>query len=150
LVMAGAYGRRLINGFDVHYSAPYTPHIIAPPDWLDLASCTLCFLALVRLLHRRSRKLLGSVDWIYLAALGLLCLTTLPVLIEPRFMLPGDVIAYVLLVAPGWKTIIFDTDSSTSVRIRWRSMIVGASGYVLWVATWFAVIDATLVSFKSS
>jgi hypothetical protein len=149
LVMVGAYGRRLLNGFDVHYSTPYTPHIVAPPDWLDLASCTLCFLALLRLLRRKSRKLLGSMDWVYFAGLCLLCVTSLPVLVEPRFMLTGDVLAYVLLVAPGWRTIIFATDASGSVRVRWRTMVGAASGYVLWVAMWFAVMDAILVSFKS-
>jgi hypothetical protein len=149
LVMMGGFGRRLVNGFDVHYSTPYTPHIVAPPDWLDLASCTLCFLALLRLLPRKSRKLLGRMDWIYLAGLGLLCVTALPVLVEPRFMLTGDVIAYVLLLAPGWRAMILDTDSRGTMRLRWPGIVMTAAAYVFWVAIWFAVIDATLVSFKS-
>ena len=148
LVMVGAFGRRLINGFDVHYSTPYTPHIIAPPDWLDLASCTVCFLALLRLLHKRSRRLLGRMDGIYLASLVLLCVTSLPTLIEPRFMLTGDVIAYALCVAPGWRTNVLDTGSSELLRLRWRTIVIVTGAYVLWLAVWFSVIGTALGSYR--
>jgi hypothetical protein len=146
LVMVGAFGRRLMNAFDVHYSTPYTPHLVVGPDGLDLLSCSLWFLAALRLVLRRSRRLLGSMDWIYLAALALVCVAVLPALIEPRFMLTGDVAAYVLLLAPGWSDLFISVRAQGRRRIDWKCVVATSTAYLAWVAVWFAVMGAILAT----
>jgi hypothetical protein len=64
-------------------------------------------------------------------------------------MLTGDVIAYVLLLAPGWKSIVLEPGPRDVMRLRWRNVVIITSAYVFWLAAWFAVMGTALSSFKS-
>jgi hypothetical protein len=101
LTIGTALGLHLINGLDSRYSTPYPEH--AEPDLLlRLFGFLLVFLALLRVLWPTARRSLGSARWRYPLALLVCCLTSLPSAVETRYLLPVDILCYLLVLAPGW------------------------------------------------
>jgi hypothetical protein len=102
-VMVPLLIRHVINGLDTRYSTIYVEHRASGGHiWLRIAGFLLVFLALVRLLWPTARRSLGRIRWRYLIALALACATSVPSAIETRYMLPIELLAYMLVLAPGW------------------------------------------------
>ncbi len=101
--MASLFLRHIVNGFDQRYTTPYVARLnTGSHRLLRLASFTLLFLALLRLLWPAARRSLGRATWRYAAALLLGCLTAVPSAMETRYLLPAYLLGYLLVLAPGW------------------------------------------------
>jgi hypothetical protein len=139
LTMMGFYGRHLINGFDIHYSSVYTPAVRAGPDLLDLGSCLLVILGAARI----AADIFRGRRFPVLPMLVLLipCIVTVPVGIEPRFMLSGDALLYGSIVAPGARSLFRSV-------VSWHrgTAVIAIAAVVLAVCVWFAVMGSTLAS----
>jgi hypothetical protein len=142
LVMAGIVVRHLVNGLDMRYSTVYVEHIDSGGHlWLRLAGFLLVFLAIVRLLWPAARRGLGPTYWRYPAALALCCLTSAFTAIETRFMLPVWLLAYMLVLAPGWPSPIV-LDGGGARRFFTPTVLVAA--YLLFmVGVWYVVSGAS-------
>jgi hypothetical protein len=102
-IMAPLFIRHLINGLDDRYNTTY----VIDRDsggrlWLRVAGFLLVFLALVRLLWPAARRSLGRIRWRYPIALAICCVTVLSSLMETRYLLPIDLLIYMLVLTPGW------------------------------------------------
>ncbi len=103
LTMAGVFARHVVNGIDQRYPTPYVERLDTGGQRpLRLASWTLIFGALLRLLWPVARRGLGRARRRYAVALVLTCAAALPSAVETRFLLPGFVFAAVLVLEPGW------------------------------------------------
>ena len=135
LGMAGLFVRHVINGLDQRYSTPYIETIdTGSQRWLRLLGFLLVFLALLRLAWPAARRGLGLARWRYPVALALCSLPSIASAVETRFLLPVYLLAYVLVLAPGWPSPLA---SARPVRVR-----VGAAALVL---TAFAVYMAVVL-----
>jgi hypothetical protein len=142
LVMTGIIVRHLVNGLDMRYSTVYVEHIDSGGHlWLRLAGFLLVFLAIVRLLWPAAKRSLGPTHWRYPAALLLCCFTSLFTAIETRYMLPVWLLAYMLVLAPGWPSpVVLD---GGGVR-RFLTPAVLAAGYLVFMAAaWYVVSGAS-------
>jgi hypothetical protein len=106
-VMARVFGRRIVNGFDQRYSTPYIEHLeLRPRRLFRWANFTVLFAALLRLLWPAARRTLGPSGKRFFVALLLLCASTPATAVETRFFLPLYLLAYILVLAPGWPTAV--------------------------------------------
>ena len=101
--MAGVFARHVINGFDQRYPTPYVEAIdTGSQRWLRLAGFLLLFVALARVAWPPARRAVGVARWRYPAALLLCGASSVASAVETRFLLPGYLLAYLLVLAPGW------------------------------------------------
>jgi hypothetical protein len=130
--------RHVIDGLDVRYTTIYVERFASGGHlWSRLAGFLLVFLALVRLLWPAARRRLGAVRWRYPIALALCCLTSVPSAMETRYMLPIEVLAYILVLAPGWPNPIGPPEAGWK---RFRTLaIVALAGLVFTVVIWDTV-----------
>jgi hypothetical protein len=102
-IMAPLFIRHLVNGLDVRYSTIYVENRASGGlIWLRVGGFVLTFLALVRLLWPAARRSLGRIRWRYPIALVLCCVTSLASFMEPRYLLPIELLIYILVLSPGW------------------------------------------------
>jgi hypothetical protein len=102
--MAGVFARHVINGFDQRYPTPYVEQVDdGSQRWLRLAGFLLLFVALARVAWPPARRALGRARWRYPVALLLCGATSVASAVETRFLLPGYLLAYLLVLAPGWR-----------------------------------------------
>jgi hypothetical protein len=110
-----------------------------PLRWLNF---TVIFAALVRLLWPTARRSLGTANWRFLLALAMTSVSTLPAAMETRFLLPFYLIAYLLVLAPGWP-------SPLAARERGMARLLPPAAiaclYVAFIgAMWLIVRDTTM------
>jgi NADH:ubiquinone oxidoreductase subunit 6 (subunit J) len=130
--------RHVINGLDVRYSTIYVENLAGEGHLaLRLAGFLVVFLALVRLLWSRARRSLGPVRWRYPIALALCCATSLPSAIETRYMLPIEVLAYILVLAPGWPNPIGPAEEG--IRRFRTPALLGLAGLAFAAVVWHTV-----------
>ena len=137
ITFAGGYVRRIFNGLDVQYASPYIRHLRGDRSqvrsWLLY---TLLFIAAMSLVSDRLRLRLGRVDVALLGVLLVACLTAVPGSIEPRYLLPAQVVVYSLACF------------MPNARLAWRGLlrerwVVVVPLYLLFVLTCFALADDT-------
>jgi hypothetical protein len=103
VTLGGVFVRHVVNGLDQRYNTPYIEHLdTGGQRWMRALGFLLVFLALLRLLWPAARRGLGRARWRYPAALLLSCATSVPSAMETRFLLPVYLLAYLLVLAPGW------------------------------------------------
>jgi hypothetical protein len=102
IVLMRAWGRRVINGFDQRYASVYVTDVMHKDRLLRLLNFTCLFLALLRLLWPAARRGLGRMRWGFLLALVVTCASVPMSAVETRFLVPGYLLAYVLVLVPGW------------------------------------------------
>lgn len=142
IVMVGLMVRHVINGLDMRYSTVYVEHLDSGGRlWLRLAGFLCVFLAMVRLLWRAARRSLGPTCWRYPAALLLCCVTSVFTAIETRYMLPVWVVAYILVLAPGWPNPI--AVEEVGLRRFQIPMILAVAYLGFMAAAWYVVSGAT-------
>jgi hypothetical protein len=135
--MAAGYLRRLFNGLDVRYSTPYIKDLGDTSIVLSLIQYTLLFLAICTLLVPAARRRLGRVSWTGLAVLVSPCLAAIPGAVEPRFFLPLQMLAYML--------VCFGTGKREWLFAGKPDRIVGlAAAYVAFVLVCLTLSSATL------
>jgi hypothetical protein len=133
--------RHIINGLDQRYSTPYVENLHSWSNpWRRFAGFLLVFLACVRLLWPAARRSLGGAHWPYPAALLLCCLTSLPSAIEQRYLLPADLVSFVLVLAPGWPSPVGTVDARLR---RMATPAVLAVSYVAYMAVVWHVVSQT-------
>ena len=144
ITMGGLFSWHLVNGLDQRYSTPYVEHLNAE-SWLHRglrsAGFLLVFLALVRVLWPTARRRLGPARWRYPVALSLCCLTSLLLAVETRFLLPLYLLAYILVLMPGWPNPIGAPEAGFR---RFRIPTILAVGYLAFmVVVWHVLSGAT-------
>jgi len=103
ITLATVFLHHLVNGVDQRYSTPYIERLdTGSHRWMRIAGFLIVFLALLRLLWPAARRSLGPARWRYPIALLVCCLTSVPSAVETRYLLPIDLLAYVMVIAPGW------------------------------------------------
>jgi hypothetical protein len=141
LVMAGLFARHLINGLDERYSTPYIEHLdTGSHRWMRLTGFLLAFLALLRVVWPAARRTLGSSRYRYPVALLLTCATSVPSAMETRFLLPINLLIYILLLAPGWPSPL--VQGAVGWR-RYRTLALIALACVPFMLAVWAVASAT-------
>jgi hypothetical protein len=95
--MAAGYVRRLFNGLDVQYPTPYVRDLGDRSTVLSLLQYTLMFIAIARLLLPDARRALGRIRWAGIVLLLIPCVTAITGAVEPRFLLPLQVVVYMLV-----------------------------------------------------
>jgi hypothetical protein len=141
VTVGGIFIRHAVNGLDQRYSTPYIERLDKGSHrWLRLAGFLLVFLALLRVLWPAARRSLGVTRWRYPFALVLCCLIALPSAVETRFMLPVDVLGYILVLAPGWPNPI---DTTRSGMRRFRTLGVVVVAYVGFMAVIWRLVSQT-------
>jgi hypothetical protein len=139
ITMGSVFGRHVIDGMDQRYSTPYVERLdTGSHRWQRLAGFLLVFLALLRVLWPAARRRLGPARWRYPVALLLCCLPSIPSDMEPRYMLPAYLLAYVLVLAPGWPSPI---DSEAVGMRRFRTLATIAGAYILFMAVVWHVVS---------
>jgi hypothetical protein len=139
IAMGALLGRHVINGLDARYSTPYVEHI-EPRLGLRLAGFLLIFLALVRVLWPTARRSLGPAKWRYPVALLLCCPTSVPAPMEPRYMLPANLVGYILVLTPGWPNPIGPGEAGLR---RFRTLAILVVSYLVFMALVWHVVSAT-------
>jgi hypothetical protein len=95
--------RHFINGLDIRYNTIYVENIASGGRlWLRVIGFILVFLALVRLLWAAARRSLSRARWSYPAVLLACYVPSLASVSETRYMLPVEMLMYMLVLAPGW------------------------------------------------
>ncbi len=95
--------RHVINGVDTRYNTIYVEHADSGGrTWLRLTGFLIFYLAILRIFWPAARRRLGPARWRYPIGLSLCCLTSVPVAIETRYMLPLYLLSYMFVLAPGW------------------------------------------------
>jgi hypothetical protein len=141
-IMVPLFIRHLINGLDVRYSTIYVENRASGGHiWLRVSGFLLVFLALVRLLWPAARRSLGRVRWRYPIALSLACVTSLTSVMEPRYMLPVEILVYVLVLAPGWPSPIGPPEAGWR-RFR-TSAILALAGVAFTAFIWHTLNGIT-------
>jgi hypothetical protein len=139
--MAGLLVRHLINGLDQRFSTPYVEHLHSwAMPWRRLAGFLIVFMALVRVLWPRARRSLGPARWRYPGALLLCCATSWLAAVEQRYLLPADLLGYMLLLTPGWPSPLGRADAG--VRRLVTPAVLFAS-YLVSMAVVWRVVSAT-------
>jgi hypothetical protein len=132
ITMAGIYARHVINGLDQRYSTQYIEHLAGGSQrWSRIAGFLIAFLALVRVLWPAARRSLSPARWRY--PLALLC-CYLPVITtdgESRYLLPVHMLAYLLVLAPGWPNPIGPRELGLR---RFRTAAIVVAAYVVFMA----------------
>jgi hypothetical protein len=130
ITMFGVFARHVVNGLDQRYNTPYVQHLDSGSHrWLRLASFLLIFLGLLRALWVTARKRLGPTRWRYPVALMLCCLTSVPSAVESRYLLPIDLLSYVVVLLPGWPNPI-----NPVVAHRYRTPAIILGSYLAFMA----------------
>jgi hypothetical protein len=102
-VMIPLLVRHIVNGLDLRYNTVYVENRASGGRiLLRISGFLVVFLALVRLLWPEARRKLGRVHWRYPVALASCVATSITSAVEARYMLPVEMLAYVLVLAPGW------------------------------------------------
>jgi hypothetical protein len=127
IAMASLLARHVINGLDARYSTPYVEHLeTGSRRWLRIASFLLVFLALARVSWPAARRRLGPARWRYPVALVLCSATSVPSLMEARYMLPVYLFSYVMVLTPGWPSPIGPATAGLR-RFRTLAILLAAS-----------------------
>lgn len=138
-----AWGRRVINGFDQRYASVYVTDITAKDRALRLLNFTCVFLALLRLLWPAARRGLGRTKWGFVLALLVTCASVPMSAVETRFLLPAYLLAYVLVLVPGWPNPFRSRATSAGIR-RLVAPAVIVAAYVGFIAVmWVVTRDTT-------
>jgi hypothetical protein len=137
--MVPLFVRRILNGLDMRYSTIYVEHYDSGGHtWLRLAGFLIVFLALVRMLWPSARRRLGPARWRYPFALVLCSLTSAATAIETRYMLPVDLLCYILVLAPGWPNPIGPAEDGLR---RFRTPAVLAVACLVFMAVVWHVVS---------
>jgi hypothetical protein len=141
LVMGGMLLLHVVNGLDPLYSTPYVENVHnAGRTWGRIAGYLLLFLALLRLLWPAARRLLGARRLRYLLALSLCSATTVPTLMERRFLLPVYLVVYVLALSGRWPNPLAQVGVGPR---RFRTPAAIALAFVVYAAlVWYISSDA--------
>jgi 4-amino-4-deoxy-L-arabinose transferase-like glycosyltransferase len=143
VVLIRAWGRRLVNGFDQRYASVYVTDVVAKDRALRLLNFTCVFLALLRLLWPAARRGLGRTRWGFLLALLVTCASVPMSAVETRFLLPAYLLAYLLVLLPGWPNPLRSYAVTRSVR-RLATPAVILVAYVGFIAAmWVVTRDTT-------
>jgi len=142
IAMGELLARHAINGLDVRYSTPYVEHVEDGSNrWMRIAGFVLVFLALVRVLWPAARRCLGPARWRYPVALAVLGVTSVATPIERRYMLPAQLLAYILALTPGWPKPIESGESGLR-RLRTPAALL-AAGAIFAAVVYHVVSGAT-------
>jgi hypothetical protein len=149
VTMAGVFLRHVVNGFDQRYTTPFVETIESDRSgpnaaWhllLRIGGFLMVFLALLRVVWPAGRRSLGPGRWRYPAALVVFACSSIPSAIETRFLLPGFLLAAMLVVAPGWRK-AFDETWASPARNRTVALVLSA-GVAYAVVVWAIVSAAT-------
>jgi len=142
LVMAGVYVRHIINGLDERYNTPFVEHI-GSNWWRRIASFLIVFLALLRLLWPAARRSLGPARWRYIVVLALTCLTSVPIAIATRYMLPVWLICCMLVLTSGWPSPLEPAGAGVGGLRRYRKLAIILGAYLVSMALVYEVVTAT-------
>ena len=124
--------RHLVNGLDARYPTPYVEDV-APQRLLRIAGFAIVFAGLLRLVWPAARELLGRSRWLYLAALPLICATSVPAAVETRFLLPIYLACYLLVLAAPWPNPLADGLRSAATGRRVGLLAVGLVAFAILV-----------------
>jgi hypothetical protein len=139
--MAGLVVRHTINGLDQRFSTPYIEHPHSRFESLRrFAGFLLIFLAFVRVLWPTARRSLGPARWRYPVALLLCCVTSVPLAIEPRYLLPAYLLGYLLVLAPGWPSPLGQADVGPR---RFVAPVALVGAYVVSMGVVWHVVSVT-------
>jgi hypothetical protein len=137
-IMAGLFGRHVVNGLDARYPTPYIEQVDTGGNrCMRLAGFLLVFLALVRVAWPRARRMMGTARWQYPVALLACGATSLASAVETRFLLPAYLLSYVLVLAPGWTNPLTSTEPGLR---RFRTPVVLALALVVFFAVVLSVV----------
>lgn len=145
ITIAGVFLRHVVNGLDQRYSTPYIETVDEGRQRpLRLLGFLVIFAALVRLAWPAARRSLGTpARWRYPVLIGLTCATVLPSAVETRFMLPVALLAYLLVLAPGWP--LRSLVPTRGDRRSWIPAATIVAGFVL-----YAVVVTMIVTGASA
>lgn len=147
--MAGLFLRHIVNGFDQRYTTPYIETLEmnqsgfgeVSHQLLRIAGFLIVFLALLRVAWPAARRSLGEARWRYLAALLVISLTAIPSAMDTRYLLPTYMVAWMLLLAPGWRGAVARIWAGPN-RCRGLALVLGA-GLAYSFVVWTIVSEAT-------
>lgn len=146
ITAAGVFGRHVINGLDQRYDTPYIKHLDRGENrWLRLAGFLLVFLALLRVLWPSARRRLGEARWRFPVALLLCGATAIASAVEARFLLPAQVLAYVLVLAGPWPNPL---ERERRGVWRYRTVIVVLFSLAVFMAFVLSVVTSTTDSLR--
>lgn len=149
VTMAGLSLRHVVNGFDQRYTTPYIETLetdrsgisVTSHRLLRIAGFLIVFLALLRVAWPAGRRSLGPARWRYIVALLVVSLTAVPSAMDTRYLLPSYMAAWLLIVAPGWRSALNETRTGSH---RYRALALALSaGLVYTVVVWRIVTAAT-------
>ena len=95
--MTASWARHVFNGLDVRYPTPYIRNLDDSSILLSLLQYTVLFAAGARLLVPTARRALGGIRWAGVAVLVVPVVSAIPGAVEPRFFLPLQLLAYMLV-----------------------------------------------------
>jgi hypothetical protein len=137
--LAASYARHVFNGLDVRY--PYIRDLGDTSVLLSLLQYTLLFVALARLLLPYARRALGGIRPKGIVILVSPGITAIPGAVEPRFFLPLQMVAYMLVCfGPGTRRLLLGGTTE-------RRIALGAS-YALFVLVCLLISSATLAELQ--
>lgn len=141
--MTASWTRHVFNGLDVRYPTPYIRDLDDSSIVLSLLLYTLVFLALLRLLIPGARRALGHIRWAGVTVLVLPCLSAIPGAVEPRFFLPVQLVAYMLVCfGPSTRTTVLGGRPARRVAL--------AAAYAAFVLGCLTLSSATLAQLEHS
>jgi hypothetical protein len=141
--MAASWTRHVFNGLDVRYPTPYIRDLGDSSIVLSLLLYTLLFLALLHLLIPDARRALRGIHWVGVAVLASPCLSAIPGAVEPRFFLPLQLIAYMLVCfGPSTRATVLGGSPARRVAL--------AAAYAAFVLGCLTLSSATLAQLEHS
>lgn len=143
VVLMRAWGRRIINGFDQRYASVYVADIADKNRVLRALNFTCVFLALLRLLWPAARRGLGRTRWGFLLALLVTCASVPMSAVETRFLLPAYLLAYLLVLVPGWPNPLRSNATAGPVRRLATPAVILVAYVGFMAAMWIVTRDTT-------
>jgi hypothetical protein len=141
LVMFDMLVRHVVNGMDPLYSTAYVEHLHNyGRTWGRIAGFLLVFIALLRVFWPAARRRLGPGRLRFLPVLAVSVLTTIPNVMERRYLLPVYLLVYMLALTPSWPNPI--GQSGTLVR-RLRTPAIILTVFAVYAAfVWYITSNA--------
>jgi hypothetical protein len=155
LEMGQLFVRHLVNGLDERYTTPYVETLESDRGGFDAAwhlllrivGFLVVFLALARVVWPAGRRSLGSARWRYPLVLLALALSAMPSAMEPRFLLPGFVLAAMVTFAPGWRAAV---EEFRAGPIPYKGLAILLAAALAYAALVLKIVDAATESLRIS
>jgi hypothetical protein len=139
--MGSILGRHAINGLDQRYSTVYVENLHTwSLRWLRIIGFLFVLLSLIRVMWPAARRRLGPTRWRYAVVLALCVVTSVPLVMETRYMLLVYLLSWMMVLTPGWPRL--SRPSEVDAR-GWRTAAILVATSLIFTAVIWHITSST-------